>query len=300
MSNSYKEKGNKTGNKGNNKGTKQKDVSPNDNTKTGEKQNQNSDKPKPKQNPKGQNKNKQKLYCSYHKENTSHASKDCLVLKNRNKKIHKLDEYDSEDDTSGNTGNNNGNNENFVTFNSITAYAPSVKSFASVNDAHPMVTSDPLLTRLNVEGFAHVTFEIDSAASHNIISENNFNQLQKELKLRGKNPTKKLDKTIKIRLADGKLANQNCKIVQIHVSTDLENSAKLFPLTFLVVKGPNNLIGRHSLARLWPKEFEQFKAVATNNYKLGLPKNNKKSKSKTVNKTQVNKVNSAIVNNVEI
>ena len=53
-----------------------------------------------------------------------------------------------------------------------------------------MVTSDPLLTRLNVEGFAHVTFEIDSAASHNIISENNSNQLQKELKLRGKNPTK--------------------------------------------------------------------------------------------------------------
>ena len=50
---------------------------------------------------------------------------------------------------------------------------------------------------------------------------------------------------------------------------------------------------------MWPKEFEQFKAVATNNYKLGLPKNNKKSKSKTVNKTQVNKVNSAIVNNVE-
>ena len=39
LSNSYKKKGNKSGNKGNNKGTKQKYVSPNDNTKTGEKQN---------------------------------------------------------------------------------------------------------------------------------------------------------------------------------------------------------------------------------------------------------------------
>ena len=166
-----------------------------------------------------------------------------------------------------------------------------------------MVTSEPLLTRLNVEGVAHVTFEIDSAASHNIISENYFNQLQNQLKLRGKETSKKLDKTIKIRLADGKLANQNCKIVQIYVSTNLENSAKLLPLTFLVVKGPNNLIGRHSLARLWPKEFEQFKAVTTNNYNnynKGLASKNKKSKCQNVNKTQINKVNSEVVDNVEI
>ena len=86
-----------------------------------------------------------------------------------------------------------------------------MNSFASVDDAHPMVTSDPLLTRLNVEGIAHVTFEIDSAASHNIISENYFNQLQKQLKLRGKDSSKKLDKTIKIRLADAKLANKTAK-----------------------------------------------------------------------------------------
>ena len=115
---------------------------------------------------------------------------------------------------------------------------------------------------------------------------------KKQLKLRGKETSKKLAKTIKIRLADGKLADQNCQIVQIHVSTNLENSAKLFPLTFLVVKGPNNLIGRHSLARLWPKEFERFKAVTTDNYNIALSNlNNKKSKSKNVNKSQINFVN---------
>ena len=113
-----------------------------------------------------------------------------------------------------------------------------------------MVTSKPLLTRLNVEGIAHITFEIDSAASHNIISECNFNLLQKQLKIKGKDNSKKLNKTIKIRLADGKLADQNCNVVQIHVSADLDWSSTLVPLTFLVVKGPNSLIGRHSLARL--------------------------------------------------
>ena len=107
-----------------------------------------------------------------------------------------------------------------------------------------------------------------------------------------------MDKTIKIRLADGKLANQNCKVVQIHVSNNLNKNAKLIPVTFIVVKGPNSLLGRHTLARLWPREFEQFKTVATNNYKLGLPKNNNESKSLIVNKTQANKVNSAVINNV--
>ena len=28
-------------------------------------------------------------------------------------------------------------------------------------------------------------------------------------------------------------------------------------LTFLVVDGPNNLVGRHALARMWPTEFQR-------------------------------------------
>ena len=41
----------------------------------------------------------------------------------------------------------------FGSFHSIEAvnpYMPVVNSFASVNDAHPLVTSDPLMTYLNV------------------------------------------------------------------------------------------------------------------------------------------------------
>ena len=97
---------------------------------------------------------------------------------------------------------------------------PVVNSFASVNDAHPLVTSDPLMTCLNIEGIARLPFEVDSAASHNIISDKCFNRLQKELKLRGKEPSQMLPRTVKIKLADGNMASQNCPVVQLKVSTD--------------------------------------------------------------------------------
>merc|ERR1712055_608838 len=103
VSNSHKKIGYKSGNKSYT-GAKPKEVYC---TKTGDKQNhQNhySTKPKPKQYPKGRTQNKKKSkYCSHHKENNSHSTKDCLVLKNRTKKIHKVDEYDSEDDNFGYT-----------------------------------------------------------------------------------------------------------------------------------------------------------------------------------------------------
>ncbi|MCP4266781.1 MAG: hypothetical protein GY777_14630, partial [Candidatus Brocadiaceae bacterium] len=94
-----------------------------------------------------------------------------------------------------------------------------VKSFASVNDAHPLATSEPLMTCLNVEGIARFPMEVDSAASHNIISEGLFQGLQKQLKLRGMANSKKLPRNVKIRLADGKMATQDCQVVQLNVST---------------------------------------------------------------------------------
>merc|ERR1712240_224485 len=91
--------------KGNKTGAKQKEFVPKKNAK-GEKQNtnqnknsnQNSDKQKSNTNPK-QNKSKKKLFCHYHKENMSHTSKDCYVLK-RNKNINKTEGCDSDDDHS--------------------------------------------------------------------------------------------------------------------------------------------------------------------------------------------------------
>ena len=109
--------------------------------------------------------------------------------------------------------------------------------------------------------------EVDTAVSHNIISKFHFDALQHELAKRGFPRTKKLKKGVRIRLADGSLAEQVCPVVQLEVSTDLDNmSNNPLSLTFLVVEGPNNLIGRHALARMWPNKFNRFKQATCANF----------------------------------
>ena len=79
--------------------------------------------------------------------------------------------------------------------------------------------------------------------------------------------SKKLDRGVNIRLADGSLSDQVCTAVQINVSTDLYHvTNNPFDLTFLVVDGPNNLIGRHAPASMWPVEFQAFKEATTANF----------------------------------
>ena len=73
--------------------------------------------------------------------------------------------------------------------------------------------------------------------------------------------------TVQIRLADGSLAEQVCPVVQLEVSTDLDKlSNSPLSLTFLVVNGPNNLIGRIGLASLWLTEFDRFRQATCYNF----------------------------------
>ena len=112
---------------------------------------------------------------------------------------------------------------------------------------------------MNLENVVSLKFEVDTGASHNIISKRCFDQLQNSLIRQGKEKSKSLPHTVKIRLTNGTMDPNECKVVQIHVSSDLKKFETVYPLTFLVLEGPNNLIGRHSLQRLWPKEFNAFK-----------------------------------------
>merc|ERR1711917_6732 len=113
------------------KNANKENISANQNKNSTQKSNQNSEKQK--SNPKQQNnKSKKKLYCKYHKENSSHTSKDCYFLK-RNKSINKTDGCESDNENSENLGN-----MEFAEFNSITAVTPTIKSFASMNDSHPL------------------------------------------------------------------------------------------------------------------------------------------------------------------
>ena len=70
---------------------------------------------------------------------------------------------------------------------------------------------------------------------------------------------------VRIKLANGSLASQVCKVAQINVSRDINKFNEVYPLYFIVLSGPNNLLGRHSLQCLWPKEYEAFKNVCEPN-----------------------------------
>ena len=180
------------------------------------------------------------------------------------RKVNKVDDINAND-------SHEDQDPSFVgTFNSLCAVdhlsnPPIFNSFATQLDSHPLATSEPLMTKVNVEGIGQLKLEVDTAASHNIISEKAFNQIQNDLEKLGKSKSKKLSKGVKIRLADGSVASQECPVVQLNISSDLDKFSNPIALTFLVVKGPNNLVGRHSLARLWPSDFQRFKNSTCSN-----------------------------------
>ena len=147
------------------------------------------------------------------------------------------------------------------------------------------------MTKLNLENVMNLKMEVDTAASHNIISKTCFEDLQLALKKNGKEKSKKLSRGVKIRLADGSMAEQECQVVQIFVSTELNKFTDAKPLTFLVVNGPNNLVGRYSLELLFPAEFAAFKDVTCKNMSKNIKCEPTKPncKAQSICKTQVKK-----------
>ena len=235
------------------------------------KSNQNSNQNSNHQNPhKNQNQNSTSRYCS-HCKLKSHWTNDCRKLKakrekSHNKQINNVEaNYDSDDQQ-----NCQSLHDDFGTFSSKALCAVDsrnvvIDTFATKITSHPLVTNAPLMAILNLEDVVSLKLEVDTAASHNIISQSCYEVLQANLKKQGKEKSKSLPKGVKIKLADGSIASQECKVIQINVSRDLTNFRDNIPLTFLVVAGPNNLIGRHSLELLWPKEFQAFKNVTGRN-----------------------------------
>ena len=97
-----------------------------------------------------------------------------------------------------------------------------IDAFMSKTEDHPLVTIAPIKTCLNLENVGSLKFEVDTGASHNIISKKCFDQLQLSLKNHGKQHSRSLPRTVKIRLANGSMDPSNCKVVQINVSTNLQ------------------------------------------------------------------------------
>ena len=129
----------------------------------------------------------------------------------------------------------------------------------------PLVTIEPICAILNFENVVNLKFELDTGASDNMISKKNFDLLQASLVKQGRNKSKILPQKVRITLANGALASQVCKVAQINVSRDINNFNDIHSLYFVVLAGPNNLLGRHSLQCLWPKEYEKLKNVCGQN-----------------------------------
>ena len=140
----------------------------------------------------------------------------------------------------------------------------------NVNDSK-MVTIRPLLTMICVENVAEVTFEVDTGASHSMISLNSYYKLQNDFVIKGRKPLRYQGKPLDIldiKLADGSTSFRFKGMVQLNIAKSVEcKESKL--VTFFVVQDGKNLLGRHTIQMLWPKAFNSFvRAIdATSKYK---------------------------------
>ena len=134
-----------------------------------------------------------------------------------------------------------------------------------------MVTSRPLLATICVENVSEVTFEVDTGASHSLITLSCYYRLQTDFIMNGIKPLRYKGQPLGdriMKLADGSTSLRMKGIVQMHIAKSVDcKESKL--VTFIVVKGGNNLLGRHTIQMLWPEAFNSFvRAInATSQYK---------------------------------
>ena len=197
-----------------------------------------------------ENSKSSKKYC-HHCVSETHWTKYCYKLKRiKKKQINNLEV--SSDSQPGQGGD----------FNTFHCYEP-VNHQLPVID--PLATNEPLMTRLNLENVMSLKMEVDTAASHNTISKDCFKELQLALFKHGKEKSKKLSRKATLTLGDGSMAKQKCEVVRILVSNELSDFTDPKLLTFFVIDGPNNLMGRYSLELLFPTAFAKFKDVICKN-----------------------------------
>ena len=130
-------------------------------------------------------------------------------------------------------------------FNSVEIMATNVLS------AYP--TCPPIMTEVKV-GDKKVKFECDTAASHNVLSQETYQDIWK----RGSGP--KLEyHSVKVMLADGTRSQKQTRSMEAVVEAA---NGKQVKLQFFVMSGPNNLLGRLALKTLWPEQYAALKDVA--------------------------------------
>ena len=145
-------------------------------TKTGQNQKQNPNK-------------KASRYCKECK-TKSHWTNDCWKLKakkenSQKKQINNASHEDCQD-----------LHDDFGAYSNTLCVVDSrnviIDTFLTKTASHPLVTSEPIKGCLNLENVVSLKFEVHTGASHNIISQICFDQLQNSLLRHGKEKSKSL------------------------------------------------------------------------------------------------------------
>ena len=130
-------------------------------------------------------------------------------------------------------------------FNSVEIKATNALS------AYP--TCAPIMTEVKL-GDKKVKFECDTAASHNVLSQESYQDIWR----RGSGP--KLDyHNVKVMLADGTKSQKQTRSMEAVIQA---TNGKQVKLQFFVMSGPNNLLGRLALKTIWPEQYGALKEVA--------------------------------------
>ena len=112
-----------------------------------------------------------------------------------------------------------------------------------------------MMTEVCIEKVCIAKFECDTAASHNVISA----ELCRKLRQKKIIPGVKTER-VAIRLADGTVSRKLCGSISLSVKA---NNSPTVKLNFFVLEGPNNLLDRLALEKLWPQQYEALKKVVT-------------------------------------
>ena len=90
-----------------------------------------------------------------------------------------------------------------------------------------------------------MTFELDTAASHSLLSKNIFERIQKCLADRGRKPLLVQKQQVSIKLADGTYTDKHIGTVQMNIARTV-NCRNPALVTFFILDGPNCLLSRHA------------------------------------------------------
>ena len=137
--------------------------------------------------------------------------------------------------------------ESSLQLHSINLYATKVKT--------DFATNKSVMTKINMGTAGPMEFEMDTAASHSILSYASYMKLRNNSE--GDIPRLKSESR-NIRLADGTSSCKRLSSVSIRCKADNSDSKVL---DFYVMNAPGNLLGRYAIEELWPKLFTEIKRV---------------------------------------